>query len=61
MSIVRLIARILLGLLFVIARIVYARGYLSAASKRSTGAMATGIINLILVVGSLIALTIKVL
>jgi glutathione S-transferase len=52
---------VLLGLLFVIARIVYARGYLSAASKRSTGALATGIINLILVVGSLIALTIKVL
>ena len=52
---------VVLGLLFVIARIVYARGYLSAASKRATGAMATGIINVILVVGSLIALTIKVL
>jgi len=50
-----------LGLLFLIARIVYARGYLSAASKRSTGAMATGVINVILVVGSLIALTIKIL
>lgn len=52
---------VLLGLLFVIARIVYARGYLSAASKRATGALATGIINAILVVGSLIALAIKVL
>jgi glutathione S-transferase len=52
---------VLLGLLFVIARIVYARGYISAASKRSTGAMATGIINVILVVGGLIALTIKAL
>jgi glutathione S-transferase len=50
-----------LGLLFLIARIIYARGYLSAASKRSTGAMATGAINAILVVGSLIALTIKIL
>ena len=49
-----------LGLLFLIARIIYARGYLSAASKRSTGAMATGVINVILVLGSLIALTIKV-
>jgi glutathione S-transferase len=52
---------VLLGLLFVIARIVYAAGYMSAASKRSTGAFATGIINLILVVGALIALTIKAL
>ena len=52
---------VLLGLLFVIARIVYAAGYMSAASKRSTGAFATGIINVILVVGGLIALTIKAL
>ena len=52
---------VLLGLLFVIARIVYAAGYMSAASKRSTGAFATGIINVILVVGALIALTIKAL
>ncbi len=52
---------VLLGLLFVIARIVYAAGYMSAASKRSTGALATGIINVILVVGGLIALTIKAL
>ena len=36
---------VLLGLLFVIARIVYAAGYLSAAYKRATGAIATGIIN----------------
>ena len=50
-----------LGLLFVIARIVYAAGYLSAASKRTTGAVATTIINVILVVGALIALTIKAL
>jgi glutathione S-transferase len=52
---------VLLGLLFVIARIVYAAGYISAASKRSTGALATGIINVILVVGALIALVIKAL
>src|SRR5271167_2377055 len=36
---------VLLGLLFVIARIIYAAGYLSAAPKRSTGAIATGLIN----------------
>ena len=41
-----------LGLLFVIARIIYAAGYLSAASKRATGALATGIINVILVVAA---------
>jgi glutathione S-transferase len=52
---------VLLGLLFVIARIVYAAGYLSAASKRSTGALATALITAILVVGSLIAIVIEIL
>ena len=52
---------IVLGLLFLIARIVYARGYLSAASKRSTGALATALITAVLVVGSLIAIVIEVL
>jgi len=52
---------VVLGLLFVIARIEYARGYLSAASKRSRGAMASGVITVVLVVGGLIALTIKAL
>ena len=50
-----------LGLLFVIARIIYAAGYLSAASKRAPGAIATGLINAILVLGSLFWITIKVL
>jgi glutathione S-transferase len=52
---------VLLGLLFVIARIVYAAGYLSAASKRSTGAIATALINGILVIVPLIWIVIKVL
>jgi glutathione S-transferase len=52
---------VLLGLLFVIARIIYAAGYLSAASKRSTGAFATAIINSILVVVPLIWIVIKAL
>ena len=52
---------VLLGLLFVIARIVYAAGYLSAASKRSTGAIATGLINGILVLVPLIWMLIKAL
>jgi glutathione S-transferase len=50
---------VVLGLLFLIARIIYARGYMSAASKRGTGAALSGVINLILVLGSLIALGIR--
>jgi glutathione S-transferase len=52
---------VLLGLLFVIARIIYATGYLSAASKRATGAIATALITGILVVVPLIWIVIKVL
>lgn len=43
-----------LGLLFVIARILYAQGYLSAAAKRGPGALASAAINAILVLGSII-------
>ncbi|MGA9722977.1 MAG: MAPEG family protein [Candidatus Binatus sp.] len=43
-----------LGALFVIARIVYATGYITAPAKRGPGAMATLAINGILVVGALI-------
>ena len=43
-----------LGLLFLIARIIYAQGYLSAAKKRAPGAIATAAINVILVLVSLI-------
>ena len=50
-----------LGLLFVIARIIYASGYLSAPAKRAPGAIATFVINAILVLGSLIWLVIKAL
>ena len=48
-----------LGLLFVIARIIYASGYLNAPAKRAPGAIATFVINAILVLGSLIWLVIK--
>ena len=51
---------VVLGLLFLIARIIYARGYMSAASKRGTGAALSALINLILVVGSLLALAIRI-
>ncbi len=50
-----------LGLLFVIARIIYALGYLSAPAKRAPGAIATALINAILVLGSLIGIAIKAL
>jgi glutathione S-transferase len=50
-----------LGLMFVIARIIYAAGYLSAASKRATGAIVTAAINGILVLVSLIWIVIKAL
>jgi uncharacterized MAPEG superfamily protein len=43
-----------LGLLWIIARIVYATGYVSDPEKRASGAIATGIINLVLVIGALI-------
>src|SRR5271169_2693943 len=43
-----------LGLLFVIARIMYAQGYLSAAAKRGPGAIASAAINGILVLVSVI-------
>jgi glutathione S-transferase len=43
-----------LGVLFLIARIVYASGYLNAAARRAPGAIATAIINIILVLGSII-------
>ena len=45
-----------LGLLFVVARAVYAFGYLKAAEKRGVGAGITGLIELVLVVGSLVGL-----
>lgn len=45
-----------LGALFVVARALYAAGYLRAAAKRSIGAGITGIVNMVLVVGGLIGL-----
>ena len=45
-----------LGFLFVVARAVYAVGYLRAAEKRSIGASVTGLIEIVLVVGCLVGL-----
>jgi uncharacterized membrane protein YecN with MAPEG domain len=46
----------ILGALFVVARALYAIGYLQAAEKRSIGAGITGIVNIVLVLGGLIGL-----
>ncbi|MDB5108439.1 MAG: hypothetical protein JWM69_1380 [Candidatus Binatus sp.] len=50
-----------LGVLFLIARIVYASGYLKAPGKRAPGALMTFAVNGILVLGSIIAILIKAL
>jgi glutathione S-transferase len=49
-----------LGFLFVVARAVYAVGYLKAADKRGVGAGLTGLVNMVLVVGALIGLVLAV-
>ncbi len=43
-----------LGVLFIIARAIYAVGYLRAAEKRGPGAGLTGLVNIALVVGALV-------
>ena len=45
-----------LGVLFVIARAIYAVGYIRAAEKRSIGAGLTALANMALVIGGLIGL-----
>src|SRR5271169_5025788 len=52
---------VILGLLFVAARVIYAQGYMSAAVKRGPGAIATAAINGTLVLCSLIWLIVKAL
>ena len=43
-----------LGVLFIVARAIYAIGYLRAAEKRGPGAGLTGLVNIALVVGALV-------
>jgi glutathione S-transferase len=50
----------ILGLVFVVARAMYAIGYLRAAEKRSIGAAITGLVDLVLVVGGLIGLVLEI-
>jgi glutathione S-transferase len=49
-----------LGFLFVVARAVYAVGYLKAADKRGVGAGITGLVNMVLLVGGLVGLVLAV-
>jgi glutathione S-transferase len=49
-----------LGFLFVVARAVYAVGYLKAADKRGLGAGITGLVNMVLLVGGLVGLVLAV-
>jgi glutathione S-transferase len=44
-----------LGVVFIVGRAIYAVGYLQAAEKRGPGAGITGLTNVVLVAGSLIA------
>ncbi len=50
-----------LGVLFLIARIVYASGYLKDPAKRAPGALLSFGVNSILVLGSIVAILIKAL
>ena len=49
-----------LGVAFIVARAIYAVGYLKAAERRGLGAGLTGVVNVALVVGSVIGLVLKV-
>lgn len=53
---VNLAAAVVLGALFIVARIVYAAGYVKDPGKRGPGAVMTAALNGILLIGSLIGL-----
>lgn len=55
---VHMIAAAALGFVFVVARAVYAMGYVKEPGKRAGGAAATFLVNAILVVGGLIGVTV---
>jgi uncharacterized MAPEG superfamily protein len=45
-----------LGVVFIVARAIYAVGYIRDAEKRGVGAGLTGVVNMVLVVGGLVGL-----
>jgi glutathione S-transferase len=51
-------AAALLGLIFLVARLVYVRGYVEDPKRRALGAAATFLTNAVLVLGSLVGLLI---
>ncbi len=53
---VNVLAAIILGALFIVARAVYAAGYVCDPAKRELGATATFVINAILLIGALIGI-----
>ena len=56
---VHMIAAMALGFVFVVARAIYAMGYIKEPEKRAGGAAATFLVNAILVVGGLIGVAIR--
>jgi glutathione S-transferase len=50
---------IALGLLFLLARVIYALGYIRAPERRAPGAAMTALINAILLLGALVGLGIR--
>jgi len=45
-----------LGVLFIVARAIYAVGYIRAAERRGPGAGLTGVVNIVLVLGAMVGL-----
>ena len=56
---VHMLAAVALGFIFLVARIVYAMGYIRDPEKRAGGAAATFLVNTILLVGSLIGVVVR--
>ena len=56
---VHMLAAVALGFIFLVARIVYAMGYIRDPEKRAGGAVATFLVNTILLIGSLIGVVVR--
>lgn len=56
---VHMLAAAALGFLFVVARAIYAMGYLKDPEKRAGGAVATFVVNVILVLGGLVGVVVR--
>lgn len=56
---VHMLAAVALGFVFLVARIIYAMGYIRDPEKRAGGAVATFLVNTILLIGSLIGVVVR--